>query len=54
LNAGDGSFRDASVAANVTMGRWAWCSQFVDLNNDSLDDLVVANGFITQEDKRDL
>jgi hypothetical protein len=53
-NAGDGTFRDVSVAAGVTMGRWAWGSQFVDLNNDSRDDLVVANGYVTNEDSRDL
>ena len=53
-NAGDGTFRDVSVAANVTMGRWAWGSNFVDLNNDGWDDLVIANGFITNEIADDL
>jgi hypothetical protein len=38
----------------VTLGRWAWCSKFVDFNNDGLDDLLVANGFITTEDSGDL
>lgn len=54
MNLGDGSFRDVSVEADVSMGRWAWCSQFADVNNDSRDDLLVANGFITQDDTRDL
>jgi hypothetical protein len=54
LNSGDGTFADASVDAKVTMGRWAWGSQFVDLNNDSWQDIVVANGFITQADPGDL
>ncbi len=53
-NMGDGLFQDVSVQAGVTMGRWAWGSTFADLNNDGLDDLVVANGFITQEDTSDL
>jgi hypothetical protein len=53
-NAGDGTFTDVSVAARVTMGRWAWGSRFLDLNNDSAPDLCVANGFITQEDGHDL
>lgn len=53
-NAGDGTFRDVSVQANVTMGRWAWGSNFIDINNDSYEDLVVANGFITHEDTGDL
>ena len=47
-------FKDVSVAEGVTLGRWAWGSRFVDINNDSLQDLVVVNGFITQEDKSDL
>ena len=38
----------------VTMGRWAWGSRFVDLNNDGWEDLVVANGFISTEDTGDL
>ena len=53
-NAGDGTFHDVSVESGVTMGRWAWGSRFVDLNNDGWDDLVVANGYITQPDPGDL
>lgn len=39
-----------ALESAVTMGRWAWCSRFVDLNTDGWDDLVVANGFIIQPD----
>ena len=53
-NLGDGTFRDVSVAARVTMGRWAWSSNFVDINNDGWQDLVVANGMITNENPQDL
>ena len=53
-NAGDGTFRDVSEAAGVTMGRWAWSSPFVDLDNDGREDLVVANGYLTNEDSGDL
>jgi len=53
-NQRDGKFVDISSAAQVTMGRWAWSSNFVDLNNDGWQDLVVANGFITTEDTGDL
>ena len=48
------TFRDRSVEAGVTMGRWAWGSNFVDVNNDGWEDLVVANGYITGEDPGDL
>jgi hypothetical protein len=53
-NQGNGTFVDDSVAANVTMGRWAWGSAWVDLNNDTREDLVVANGFLTRADPGDL
>ena len=35
-------------------GRWAWGSRFVDLNNDSREDIIVSNGFLTQADNDDL
>lgn len=54
LNNGDGTFRDASEETGVTMGRWAWGSRFVDLNNDSKQDIIVSNGFLTQSDSGDL
>ncbi len=47
-NAGDGTFRDVTERAGVTMGRWAWASNFVDLNNDGWEDLLVANGMLTR------
>jgi hypothetical protein len=53
-NTGDGTFRDVSESQNVAMGRWAWGSQFVDLTNDGWLDLVVANGYVTNEDSQDL
>jgi len=53
-NLGNGTFRDVSVAASVTMGRWGWGSNFVDVNNDGAADLLVANGYITGDDTRDL
>ena len=53
-NQGDGTFRDISVDAAVTMGRWAWGSLFTDINNDGWEDLYVANGFFTTPDTGDL
>jgi hypothetical protein len=49
-----GTFTDTSEIAGVTMGRWAWGSNFFDINNDGWEDLVVANGFITTDDTSDL
>jgi hypothetical protein len=53
-NQGNGTFRDVSIPAGVTMGRWAWASLFADLNNDGWEDLLVANGYLTQEISDDL
>ena len=53
-NLGGGTFRDVSSATAVTLGRWAWGSKFADFNNDGWQDLLVANGFITQENSGDL
>ncbi len=54
-NNGDGTFTDVSVGMGVTLGRWAWGSIFVDMNNDGWEDLYVTNGFLTAQDKdRDL
>ena len=53
-NNADGTFQETGAAAGVELGRWAWSSVFVDLNNDSWEDLVVANGYITTEDSGDL
>ena len=50
----EGEFQDVSNEKEVTMGRWAWGSRFVDLNNDGWEDLIVANGFITTDDTGDL
>ncbi len=51
---GDGTFEDVSVDSAVTMGRWAWCSDFVDINNDTYQDLLIANGNMTNDDPKDL
>lgn len=53
-NVGDRNFQDVSEQANVALGRWAWGSRFADINNDGWQDLLVANGFITQADTGDL
>ena len=50
----DGVFRDVSIKAGAAMGRWAWSSQFVDINGDGWEDLLVANGYLTGTDKDDL
>lgn len=53
-NSGDGTFADVGEAAGVSVGRWAWSSKFVDFDSDGYEDIVVANGFISQDDTGDL
>jgi hypothetical protein len=53
-NLGQPGFQDVSLEAGVTLGRWAWSSNFVDINNDGWQDIVVANGYITSDDTSDL
>ena len=53
-NRGDGTFRDVSADAGVTMGRWGWASLFTDINNDRWEDLVLANGYFTGSEPNDL
>lgn len=47
-------FEDRSLEAAVNMGRWAWSSCFLDVNNDGWEDLFVNNGYITTTDNGDL
>lgn len=47
-------FDDSSLTSAVEMGRWAWGSKFVDFTNDGWLDLVVANGYLTNEIQDDL
>jgi hypothetical protein len=53
-NLGKDTFRDVSIAAGVNVGRWAWSSNFLDINNDGWEDILVANGYITTDDTGDL
>ena len=53
-NRGDGTFVDHSASAGIEVGRWAWGSHFVDVNNDGWDDMIVSNGYLTTNDTGDL
>ncbi|MGI9013521.1 MAG: FG-GAP repeat domain-containing protein [Phycisphaerales bacterium] len=53
-NLGGGTFRDVSVDAGITMGRFAWGAEFADFNNDGWLDVACPNGFITNHSSADL
>ena len=54
LGRGDGTFADRAVESSTVMGRWAWGSLFVDVNNDGWKDIYVTNGFVTADNNNDL
>ena len=47
FSGGIDSFTEVPEAAGSAMGRWAWSSGFVDIDNDGWEDVVVANGYLT-------
>ncbi|MGB0951632.1 MAG: FG-GAP repeat domain-containing protein [Planctomycetota bacterium] len=54
LNHGDGNFTDATETSGIAIGGWAWGAQFVDINNDGLEDIYSPNGFLTNTNSDDL
>jgi Flp pilus assembly protein TadD/peroxiredoxin len=46
-NKGDGKFQNVSGQAGVEMGRWSWCSDFFDFDQDGYSDIYIANGYIS-------
>ena len=40
-------FADATTNTGVAMGRWAWSSGFADIDNNGWQDIVIANGYLT-------
>jgi enediyne biosynthesis protein E4 len=44
LNNGDGTFSDIGRLAGVSATDWSWGALFVDMDNDGLKDIFVANG----------
>lgn len=53
-NRGDGTFENRGSEAGVEMGRWSWCSDFWDIDDDGYADLYVANGYLSGPDRYDL
>ena len=41
LNDGSGVFRDFTPTSGANMARWAWSSNFIDLNNDGNTDIIA-------------
>jgi len=53
-NRGDGTFEETGASEGVEMGRWAWCSDGVDFDNDGSPEIFVTTGMFTNSSERDL
>jgi Flp pilus assembly protein TadD/peroxiredoxin len=53
-NQGEEKFQNVSRQAGVEMGRWSWCSDFFDFDQDGFPDLYVANGYVSAPQRNDL
>jgi len=50
---GASAFEDATRAAGVGIGRWAWSSDAWDFDHDGLPDLYIANGMVSGPSRKD-
>ncbi len=48
-----GRFADVAGPLGIAQCGWSWGAKFLDLDNDGLQDLVVTNGYISADPKRD-
>ncbi len=53
-NLGNHHFADVTASAGVGIGRWAWCSDSWDFDQDGYPDLYIVNGFISGPRKQEL
>ena len=54
LNNGDGTFTDVTEKSGSNPHGWYWGCQVADLDNDGLQDIYAANGWITGKSHEDL
>ena len=54
FTASNKGFRDHSESSGLTNGGWAWSSALADLDNDGWQDVIVANGYLTNTRDHDL
>ena len=53
LNNGDGSFSEIAQMAGVSSTDWSWAPLFIDLDNDSYQDIIVTNGLAKELRNKD-
>jgi hypothetical protein len=53
-NLGDGRFEEADAQEGVAMGRWAWCADAMDFDNDGTPEIVITTGMLTNASEKDV
>jgi len=53
-NRGDGTFEETGAQQRVEMGRWAWCSDAHDFDNDGSPEIYITCGMLTGPNETDL
>jgi tetratricopeptide (TPR) repeat protein len=53
-NTGSEHFEDLATRSGTAMGRWSWCSDSWDFDQDGFPDLYIANGMISGPRREDL
>ncbi len=53
-NRGDGTFAETGAEQGVEMGRWAWCADAHDFDNDGSPEIYVTCGMLTGPTETDL
>ncbi len=53
-NLGSGKFEETSAQEGVAMGRWAWCADALDFDNDGTPEIFVTTGMLTNASEKDL
>ncbi len=51
---GDGKFEETSATEGVSMGRWAWCADGLDFDNDGAPEIFITTGMLTNTSENDL
>ena len=46
-NLGDGRFEETDGQQGVAMGRWAWCADGLDFDNDGTPEIFITTGMLT-------
>jgi hypothetical protein len=53
VNNGNGTFRETGQLANIHKTDWSWATLFMDMDNDGLQDLFIANGYFKDYSDKD-